>query len=71
MKQQPFYMIYVEGGNAPTYKHETLESAQYEAKRLADKSDKKVYILCSVCSIERKQYDIVNLMPDAEPQLPF
>lgn len=71
MKQQPFYMIYVEGAGSPTYKHETIESAQYEAKRLADTTEKKVYILCSVCSVERKQYDIVNLMPDAEPQLPF
>ena len=65
-------MIYVEGGNAPTYKHETWESAAEEAKRLADKTEKKVFILQSVCSIERKLYDVKYLLPSKEEQeLPF
>lgn len=30
-----FYMVFVEGCATPTYKHENLESAENEAKRLA------------------------------------
>lgn len=31
---RPFWMLFAEGGSAPTYKHETQESADAEAVRL-------------------------------------
>jgi hypothetical protein len=44
-KFQSFYMIYLEGEKNPTYKHETLEQARTEAKRLVSTYNKKAYIL--------------------------
>ena len=41
-----FWMVYVESGNNPTYRHETLELAKAEAKRLTiDYPVKKAYVL--------------------------
>ena len=40
-----FYMVFVEGCATPTYKHENLESAENEAKRLATLLKKKAYVL--------------------------
>lgn len=43
--EKTFYMVYVDGQGAPTYKHETKESAENEAKRLAKKLRKSTYVL--------------------------
>jgi hypothetical protein len=46
-----FYMIFVEGGQSPTYRHQTLELARLEAQRLASLPDnvgKNVFLLCSL-----------------------
>ncbi len=40
-----FYMIYAEGGNSPTYKHETFKSAVDEAKRLCLLTNERTHIL--------------------------
>ena len=40
-----FYMVFVEGCSTPAYKHENLESAEDEAKRLATLLKKKAYVL--------------------------
>ena len=40
-----FYMIYVEGGNAPAIKHNDNIDALREAERLAIKTQKKTYVL--------------------------
>lgn len=32
---KPYYYVYKVGGDAPAYKHDTLESAHNEAERLA------------------------------------
>lgn len=45
-------MVYVEGGNSPTHKHETAESAQVEAARLTEKEGKTTYILQAVYGYE-------------------
>ncbi|MDR3272776.1 MAG: hypothetical protein LBT29_04785, partial [Flavobacteriaceae bacterium] len=46
-----FYMVYVEGEGATTYKHESKEKAEKEAKRLSEKLGKEAYILESIASI--------------------
>lgn len=60
MAKEKFYMCYVEGGNSPTYKHFTLESATKEAKRLADVSQKEVYILEALTCVKLNKYIIEN-----------
>lgn len=66
---QPFYMVYLEGSGAPTYKHITFESAETEAKRLAKAHRSKAYVLCSVKSFEVNEFSVVDLRPSFE--LPF
>ena len=35
MEPSPFYMVYRQGGGAPTFKHDSFEKAQAEAARIA------------------------------------
>ena len=39
-----FYMVFVEGGATPACKHDSLDSAEKEAKRLATLLKKKAYV---------------------------
>lgn len=59
--EDTFYMIYVEGGNAPTFTHTTIDTALEEAKRLAKLTGKKAYILEAVKSVQLHEFDIQNL----------
>ncbi len=40
-----FWMVYCEGGGSPKQKHETLDKAIDEAKRITQKEGKPTYIL--------------------------
>lgn len=64
-----FYMIYVEGGNTPTYKHETYKQALEEAKRLTQRLNKPAYILEARQKIEMQLFNIEDLAREGE--LPF
>lgn len=44
-KPKPFFIVYAEGGNTPTVKHETLEAAEKEADRLSNKLGVSCYVL--------------------------
>lgn len=70
MSDKFFFMVFVEGGSTPTYKHTTLESAENEAKRLAHLTDKKAWVLCTLKSIEINKYDIKDARPP-HSDLPF
>lgn len=70
MSKQKFYMCYVEGGNSPTYKHTTLESAITEAKRLADVTGKEVTILEARNSVKVNKY-IIESFDDGKLDCPF
>jgi hypothetical protein len=50
-KQQVMYMCYVVGGRNPTYRHDTLESAEIEAERLAKITNTQVIILKSYLEV--------------------
>jgi hypothetical protein len=65
-----FYMVFVEGCATPAYKHENLESAEDEAKRLATLLKKKAYVLCTIKSVEDTQYKIEDCRPNRS-DLPF
>jgi hypothetical protein len=63
-------MVFVEDCGHPTYKHDSLESAETEAKRLASLFNKKAYILCTIKSIEDNKYTIEDCRPN-DSDLPF
>jgi hypothetical protein len=45
-----FYMVYVEGRQSPTHKHEQFESAHREAERLTRSTRQKAYVLEAISS---------------------
>lgn len=69
MSKHPFYMVYVEGMDSPTYKHADPGSANKEAKRLAKILGRKAYVLCSLKSFEINEFKVEDLRPDDD--LPF
>lgn len=69
MKTKIFFMIYLEDGGAPTYKHESLASAEQEARRLAKKTGRKAYILGTIKSIQLNEFIVVDMK--SEEELPF
>lgn len=47
-----FFMLYVEGAGAPTFRHYSLSSASIEAERLARVTGRKVHLLAQVDSCQ-------------------
>lgn len=70
MKKNAFYMVYLAGGRGPTYKHETFESAEAEARRLSREHLCKAYVLVTVKSYEKIEFYTEDLMPRMD-ELPF
>lgn len=66
--EKVFYMLFMEGGNAPVYKHLNFESAEAEAKRLTSLHGKKIYILKAIKSIMLNNFT-EEVLDDSE--LPF
>lgn len=52
--EKQFFMIYMEGGGAPTFKHGTEVEANNEAKRLTERFGRKTYVLSAIRSFEMK-----------------
>jgi hypothetical protein len=63
MEKNVFFMVYVENEKTPTQKHETLTSAETEAKRLAKTSGKKAFVLCSLKSFEIVEFKEEDCRP--------
>lgn len=59
-------MVYVQEENTPTFRHATIEGAEAEAKRLAELSGKKAYVLCSIKSVELSKFAITDMRPQIE-----
>lgn len=71
-KEVGFYMIYLDGGGAPSYKHGNYERALIEARRLSSAHNRKAYILKSKTSVETKNlYDELKMGKPDEDSLPF
>lgn len=68
-----FYMIYVEEQNNPVHIHKSLQTAEKEAKRLAENTGLKVYILKAVKMVETLKYSQQKLYDDldTDENLPF
>ncbi len=70
MRAQHFYMVYLKGGGAPSFRHATLDGAEREAKRLATQHGEKAFVLCSLKSFERAEFKVEDCSPPEQP-LPF
>ncbi len=70
MKNQHFFMVFLEDERTPTYRHATLEGAETEAKRLSKQYGKKAFVLCSLKSFEINEFTIKDCRPDID-ELPF
>lgn len=70
MKNQHFFMVFLEDERTPTYRHATLDGAEQEAKRLAKQYNKKAFVLCSLKSYEVNEFTIKDCRPDID-ELPF
>jgi hypothetical protein len=74
-----FYMLYVEGGGAPTKKHEGDDaeaSAKREAERLARLTGQRVHVLRSVAScikndVQWRSADPAERPADEDGEIPF
>jgi hypothetical protein len=70
-KMNQFYMIFVEGGQSPTYRHQTLELARKEAERLAtlpDNIGKNIFVLSSMSYVI---YNPFAWYPTNTGEIPF
>ena len=70
MENQHFFMVYVEDNESPKYKHATLVGAENEAKRLAELTGKKVFVLTTLKKIYVEKFKIEDARPDID-DLPF
>jgi hypothetical protein len=50
--------------------HTLLANAEEEAKRLAKKTNRKAYVLCSIKSFEVNEFNIEDCRPETD-DLPF
>ena len=71
-KETGFYMIYLDGGGAPSYQHGNYEFALTEAKRLSRIHNRKAYILKTKTSvIIKNDFDVMKMGKPDEDSLPF
>jgi hypothetical protein len=54
-------MVYVNGKTGSTFKHETMKSAENEAKRLSELLNSKAYVLRSIESVELNKFRITEM----------
>jgi len=69
MSNKHFFMVFLEFGGAPTFKHTDLKTAEAEAQRLSEAHGRKAYVLCTIKSFEKVKFVIEDCRPDTE--LPF
>ena len=61
-------MLFAEGHDSPKYKHCSLDQAQAEAERLAEKLNCKVYVLQAIEEVSLHKF---NHIPLKEEECPF
>ena len=60
-----FYVVWKDGGGAPTHRHESEASARREADRLARAHGGRFYVLCAISFVEKNDVRVVTLRRDA------
>ncbi len=69
---QGFYMVFVEGERNPVYKHNDINDAMHEAKRLSVLTNKTSYILFAIRQIKiNNQFTIKDTIEPKMDELPF
>ena len=61
-----FYMNYIVGENAPTYRHAELAIAKAEALRLCEKTGREVFTLKCIASIKPTSKFVETEFTDAD-----
>ena len=65
-----FYMVYVENGGGPVFKHASQQSALVEAKRLAKVTGRKTYVLKATTEVVLNEFQVTLLMEN-DNDIPF
>ena len=65
-----FLMVFVEGGNTPTVKHDTLPSALKEARRLCKATGRRSVVLTSTFAFEPKDPELLVASVTEQVQKP-
>ena len=69
--KKQFYMVYLEEGRTPVFKHESYESALKEARRLAKEFERKAYVLGTITSVELSLFKEECVAVTQLEELPF
>jgi hypothetical protein len=70
MEKKTFFMVWVENGYPPRFRHSTYESALTEAKRLSEKLQLKAFVLQAVTEVKKVNIQITDLR-NCSDELPF
>ncbi len=68
---EKFWMVYLDGGGAPTATHNDIDQAKREAERLARKYGKRAFVLESKLAVELETPPVKWTDTDKEPELAF
>lgn len=71
MQQDPFFMVWNEGGNAPRVKHDNLAKAEREAERLAKLYPAQSFIVLAAVSRFTERRVTVERFLDLDCCVPF
>ena len=62
-----FWMVTLDGGNAPTARHATLELAKAEAARLSAKNAVAAHVVEHIATCQPR-FDVAWSSPESEPK---
>ncbi len=64
---EKFWMVYLENGNSPTFRHNSIESARQEAERLTRQTGRRAYVLETRQAVELAPAPVKWTETDEEP----
>lgn len=64
---EKFWMVYLENGNNPTFRHNSVESAAKEAERLTRQTGRRAFVLESKQVVELSELPVKWTNTDEEP----
>lgn len=64
---EKFWMVYLENGNCPTFRHSSAESAVKEAERLTRRTGRRAFVLESKQMVELSEPPVIWTATDKEP----
>lgn len=68
---EKFWMVYLENGNNPTFRHDSVESAAKEAERLTRQTGRRAFVLESKQAVELSEPPVKWTDTDKEPTPAF